>query len=83
MAKQTQSAKTTTTAKSAAARKAASKGSMIKSVEDVVLDPEDRYNMIAEEAYYLAEKRGFEGDLADADWLQAEAKVDARFSARH
>jgi hypothetical protein len=39
--------------------------------------------MIAERAYLIAEQRGFEGDMALHDWLQAEAEVDARFAARH
>lgn len=33
--------------------------------------------MICEQAYFLAEQRGFQGDAALDDWLQAEAKVDA------
>jgi Protein of unknown function (DUF2934) len=42
-----------------------------------------RHHMIAEAAYLIAEQRGFQGDLALNDWLQAEAAVDARFAARH
>lgn len=39
---------------------------------------ETRRRMIAEEAYLLAERRGFErGDPLD-DWLQAEREVDER-----
>lgn len=39
---------------------------------------EIRHTMIAEAAYYLAERRGFNGDAesAYADWLQAERTVD-------
>ena len=33
--------------------------------------------MIAEAAYYLAEKRGFAPGKELADWLQAEAQVEA------
>lgn len=40
--------------------------------------PEMRDRMIAEEAYHLAEQRGFAGDLALEDWLEAERLVDAR-----
>lgn len=38
----------------------------------------DRQHMIAVAAYYLAEKRGFNGDDADAmkDWLEAEIEVN-------
>jgi len=37
----------------------------------------DREGMIAEAAYYLAERRGFEGGDPVADWLEAEAEIDA------
>jgi Protein of unknown function (DUF2934) len=33
------------------------------------------HRMIAEAAYYLAEKRGFLGEHALADWLAAERQV--------
>ncbi|MCC6208279.1 MAG: DUF2934 domain-containing protein [Gammaproteobacteria bacterium] len=36
--------------------------------------------MIAESAYYRAEQRGFQGDLALDDWLRAEAELDALLS---
>ena len=39
--------------------------------------PEERHRMICERAYFLAEQRGFRGDAALDDWLQAEAMVDA------
>lgn len=42
---------------------------------------EERHRLIAEAAYCIAERRGFEGDAALDDWLQAEADVDARLSA--
>ena len=38
---------------------------------------ETRQNMIAEAAYYLAEKRGFAGNGAYDDWMKAEADIDA------
>lgn len=41
---------------------------------------EERHGMIAEAAYYCAEERGFQGDLALDDWLRAEAEVDALLS---
>lgn len=43
--------------------------------------PEERHAMIAEAAYLVAERRGFQGDCALDDWLQAEAEVDARLFA--
>jgi hypothetical protein len=47
------------------------------------ITPEERDHMIAETAYHIAQGRGFQGDKALSDWLQAEAEVDARFSMRH
>ena len=38
--------------------------------------------MIAVAAYYLAEKRGFAGDCADADWMTAEVEIDAMLQGR-
>ena len=38
---------------------------------------EERHHLIAVAAYYIAEQRGFQGDAALDDWLQAEAEVDA------
>ena len=39
--------------------------------------PEQRAAMIAESAYYRAEKRGFDPGHETEDWLAAEAEVDA------
>jgi len=38
--------------------------------------------MIAEAAYYRAERRAFAPGFEIVDWLAAEAEVDARFSGR-
>lgn len=43
---------------------------------------ETRQRMIAEAAYLLAEQRGFQGGSALADWLQAEAEVNARLGGK-
>ncbi len=40
------------------------------------ITPEERYRMIAEAAYFLAEKRGFVGGDVAEDWLAAEAEID-------
>lgn len=37
---------------------------------------EERHAMIAEAAYYLAERRGFESGHELDDWLLAESQVD-------
>jgi hypothetical protein len=41
------------------------------------VDPERRAVMIAEAAYYRAERRGFTAGDEMADWLLAEQEVDA------
>ena len=43
---------------------------------------EQRRQMIAEAAYFRAERRGFSGGDPIADWLEAEAEVDTNL-ARH
>lgn len=40
--------------------------------------PEQRAALIAEAAYFLAEKRGFAPGHDADDWLQAEIEVDAK-----
>lgn len=40
------------------------------------LTPEERHRMIAEAAYYLAEKRRFKGGDPFLDWLEAERAID-------
>jgi hypothetical protein len=37
---------------------------------------EQREQMIAEAAYYIAEQRNFQGGDPGQDWLQAEADID-------
>jgi hypothetical protein len=43
---------------------------------------EDRESMIAEAAYFRAERRGFAGGDPVVDWLEAEAEVDARLNGQ-
>jgi hypothetical protein len=38
--------------------------------------PDERRRMIAECAYYRAERRGFRGGRPEEDWLEAEAEID-------
>lgn len=42
------------------------------------VSPGQRQQMIAEAAYFRAERRGFRGGDAMDDWREAEAEVDAR-----
>jgi len=41
----------------------------------------ERHRMIAEAAYYLAEKRNFKKGCELHDWLEAEARVDRVFGS--
>lgn len=43
-----------------------------------VLSPEERRRMIAEAAYFRAERRGFAVGGELDDWIQAEAEFDRR-----
>lgn len=43
------------------------------------LSSEHRHAMIAEAAYYLAEKTGFNPDLTERCWLEAEKQIDSQF----
>jgi len=40
------------------------------------ITPEQRFNMIAEAAYYMAEKRDFSGGDPASDWICAESEID-------
>lgn len=62
-------AKKTTTTKSSAG-----------STKKVEVSPEQRYIMIAEAAYYRAEKRGFVGGNSAQDWVDAEAEINQLLS---
>lgn len=47
------------------------------------VSPEQRYCMIAEAAYYCAERRGFSGGNPLQDWVEAEAEIDRLLSQSH
>ncbi len=49
---------------------------------NAIISSEDRYRLIAEAAYYLAEQRGFDGGDTIQDWLQAEAKIDSIYKVK-
>ncbi len=42
--------------------------------------PEQRYKLIAQAAYFIAEKRGFPIDAELENWLQAESDINTQFS---
>ena len=82
MEQQTLHSKKATSGNQTASKKAAKVAAVIQQEEQLIA-PEDRHHMIAEAAYLVAERRGFQGEMALDDWLQAETEVDAQFAARH
>jgi hypothetical protein len=49
----------------------------------VALSSEERHEMVAVAAYYLAEKRGFPGSGALDDWVEAERRIDSMIERMH
>ncbi len=52
-------------------------------VASLILSVEERRQMIAEAAYYRAERRGFVGGDPIEDWLTAEAEIEGRLNRVH
>jgi len=78
-----QSAAATNTEKKAAPAKKSAKPAKIATPTEVPsINAEERWKMISEAAYFLAETRGFIGGNPCDDWIQAEAQVDALLSQR-
>jgi hypothetical protein len=40
------------------------------------MTPEERHRMIAEAAYFRAERRAFQGGCPFQDWLEAEREIE-------
>jgi hypothetical protein len=59
--------------------RAASKTRKVREPVAAISSSEGRHRLIAEAAYYLAEKRGFQGGNPEQDWLEAAAQVDRMF----
>jgi hypothetical protein len=59
------------------------KSAAMKAPAAVPVSEDVRRGMIAEGAYLRAERRGFAHGHEAADWLAAEAEVDALLKARH
>lgn len=81
-AKNTDTTKTKTTTRK---RKSVSKTSAAAtkseaSTATINISDEQRLEMIAQAAYYKAEKRGFSGGDPREDWLTAELEIDALLS---
>ena len=48
----------------------------------LAITPEERYQLIAEAAYYRAERRNFADGDEVQDWLEAEAEVAVRLDGQ-
>ena len=83
MPRATSQPKKSTSKKPAITSKKSSKSASTNPETMIPVTKQARYQMITEAAYLIAEQRGFEGGHEMDDWLQAEAEIDARFSARH
>ena len=79
MAETTKTTRTRTT-KKAVARKKVVRRKPATAKTDAAVSDEQRRQMIAEAAYYLAENREFAGGDPRQDWLAAEADIDARLA---
>lgn len=49
----------------------------VKADSATVIDPANRRQLVAVEAYFFAERRGFSGGNAVEDWIAAERLVDS------
>jgi hypothetical protein len=67
----------TTTAQTTARKKTGARRTKSKTAD---VSDDLRRQMIQEAAYLKAEARGFQGGDTEADWLAAEAEVDAQIS---
>ena len=64
-----------------AARQPAPQPRPRRRAEQPPVEPEVREIMIAEAAYYIAERRGFEPGAEMDDWLEAESEIDQLLAA--
>ena len=56
------------------------KNEKLTKLQSTGITPDERSQMIAEAAYYRAERRGFNPGGQVKDWLEAELEVDAKLS---
>lgn len=82
--KSTTSRKSTTTTRTKSTIKAPAKKVIINTGVDIVkaITVEQRNSMIAEAAYYIAEKHGFAPGLSEFCWLEAEKQIDSELLKR-
>jgi hypothetical protein len=75
--------KKTTKQKAAAAAPELTDGVAIAVLESTRIDPDARRRLVAAEAYFLAERRGFAAGNELEDWVAAERLVDSRLEQMH
>jgi hypothetical protein len=51
----------------------------VRKTVKAIISGTQRHQLISEAAYLKAEQRGFEGDDATRDWLEAEAHIDSMY----
>jgi hypothetical protein len=54
------------------------KKTVLRSTMTTGIDPDVRRKLVAAEAYFLAERRGFTAGNEVQDWIAAEAMVDSK-----
>lgn len=62
-------------------RSSVSSSSSRAATEAAPLSPEERYRMVQDAAYHIAEKDGFQHGREQDYWFQAEKEIDARLSS--
>jgi hypothetical protein len=75
--------KKTTKQKTAAAATELTNGAAMAVLESTRTDPDTRRRLVAAEAYFLAERRGFAAGNELEDWVAAERLVDSRLKHMH
>ena len=70
--------KKTTKQKTAAAAPELTNGAAMAVLESTSIDSDARRRLVAAEAYFLAERRGFAAGNELEDWVAAERLVDSR-----
>lgn len=68
--------------KAAAAKPVATKKAVVPKTpakKKSAITPEQHYRMVAEAAYYIAERRGFTPGDPAKDWQEAEAQIKSSF----
>jgi hypothetical protein len=75
--------KKTTKQKTPAAAPELTDGAAIAVLESTRIDPDTRRRLVAAEAYFLAERRGFAAGNELEDWVAAERLVDSRLKQMH